>query len=57
MRTSYGKVETESVHKEDGLMFNVNQQKQEESDMNKKKFKEQVKVYAITYISYALIHF
>jgi MFS transporter, OPA family, glycerol-3-phosphate transporter len=25
--------------------------------MNKRKFKEQVKVYAITYIAYALIHF
>ena len=57
MRTTSGAVEPESDGKDEGLMFNVNQQKKEETDMNKRKFREQVKVYAITYISYALIHF
>ena len=55
-RTTSG-MRGDGEEREDGLMFNVNQQKEEDKEMNKRKIREQVKVYAITYISYALIHF
>ena len=40
-----------------GILFNVRNQENDEKEMNKRRTREQIKVYAITYIAYALIHF
>lgn len=40
-----------------GILFNVRNQENDEQEMKKRRTREQIKVYAITYIAYALIHF
>jgi hypothetical protein len=40
-----------------GILFNVQNQEKDEKEMSKRRTREQIKVYAITYIAYALIHF
>ena len=41
----------------DGILFNVHNQENDEKEKRKRRTREQIKVYAITYIAYALIHF
>ena len=41
----------------DGILFNVHNQENDEKEKRKRMTREQIKVYAITYIAYALIHF
>jgi hypothetical protein len=42
---------------DDGILFNVQNQEKDEKERSKRRTREQIKVYAITYIAYALIHF